>query len=297
MEIRQLRSLVTLAEMEFSVSRTAAHLHLVQPAVSQHLRRLEAELGGPLVRRQGKRLIGFTELGEQVVAHARAILTEFANIGSLAKGQPTTGVLRIAVSASVPRPFLSAALHRFHTQYPGIQVQIDTGTLAQLWEKLRQDRADLALYSGSPASEFASLPGYRWRYGLIAAHGHPILAQQPLTLERLWEHPLVTYLDGALGRSRFSDAFAREGLRPQLSLAAPDAETIKHYVRQARGIGILASLAYDPALDGDLALRDLSHLFAWETLRIAYAKDRHLRDFQRDCIRCFQEQSPNWSEP
>ncbi len=292
MEIRQLRSLVTLAEMEFSVSRTAARLHLVQPAVSQHLRRLEEELGGRLIHRQGKRLIGFTELGEQVVAHARIILTELANIHSL-RGQPTIGILRIAVSASVPRPFLSAALRAFRARYPGIQVQIDTGTLAQLWERVRRDQADLALYNGPPVSDLANLPSCRWHYGLIAPQGHPALAQQPLTLEWLCEQPLATYLDGALGRSRFSDAFAREGLRPQVVLAAPDAETIKSYVRQTRGIGILANIAYDPESDGDLLFRDLSHLFSWETLRIAYAKDRYLRDFQRDCIHYLQEQSPN----
>ncbi|MDQ7076139.1 MAG: LysR family transcriptional regulator [Gammaproteobacteria bacterium] len=47
MELRQLRSLITLVDQGFNVSRTAEQLHLVQPAVSQHLKQLENELGTP----------------------------------------------------------------------------------------------------------------------------------------------------------------------------------------------------------------------------------------------------------
>jgi len=80
MELRQLRSLVALVESDFSVSRAAARLHLVQPAVSQHLKRLEQELGTRLIQRRGKRLLGLTEAGERVLGHARAALADTASI-------------------------------------------------------------------------------------------------------------------------------------------------------------------------------------------------------------------------
>ncbi|MCG8039539.1 MAG: LysR family transcriptional regulator, partial [Candidatus Thiodiazotropha taylori] len=56
MELRQLNSLVALAENGFSVTQAARQLNLVQPAVSQHLRLLEEELGTRLFMRNGKRL-------------------------------------------------------------------------------------------------------------------------------------------------------------------------------------------------------------------------------------------------
>ncbi|MEJ2395178.1 MAG: LysR family transcriptional regulator [Candidatus Thiodiazotropha sp.] len=66
MEFRQLNSLLALVESDYSVSRAALRLHLVQPAVSQHLKQLEEELGVGLFRRNGKRLTGLTEAGEQL---------------------------------------------------------------------------------------------------------------------------------------------------------------------------------------------------------------------------------------
>ena len=57
------------------------------------------------------------------------------------------------------------------------------------------------------------------------------------------------------------------------------------------GIGIIADLAYVPATDGDLGMRDLSHLFPWEVTRIAYARDKFLRRFQKAFIDLFQQET------
>lgn len=71
MELRQLRSLIALIDGGLSVTRAARTLHLVQPAVSQHLRQLEEELGTPLFLRRGKRLVGLTGAGEEVARWRR----------------------------------------------------------------------------------------------------------------------------------------------------------------------------------------------------------------------------------
>src|ERR1700760_299014 len=84
MELRQLRYLVALAE-ELNFTRAAAREHVAQPALSQQIRRLEAELGIPLVERTTRRgaltggggvRVALTEAGEIVVAGARRGLAE-----------------------------------------------------------------------------------------------------------------------------------------------------------------------------------------------------------------------------
>ena len=62
MEIRQLQSLIKLIDCNFSVSRAAEEMFLVQSAVSQHLKKLEDELEADLFIRKGKRLVGLTEV-------------------------------------------------------------------------------------------------------------------------------------------------------------------------------------------------------------------------------------------
>jgi DNA-binding transcriptional LysR family regulator len=73
LDIAPLRSVVAVADCG-GFHRAAAALHLTQSAVSQHLRKVEAVVGGPVVERSGRGMV-FTELGQRVLRHARAILT------------------------------------------------------------------------------------------------------------------------------------------------------------------------------------------------------------------------------
>ncbi len=64
-------------------------------------------------------------------------------------------------------------------------------------------------------------------------------------------------------------------------------DVIKTYVREGLGIGIIARLAYQPERDDDLGMKDLGHLFPWETTKIAYARGKYLRRFQQEFVDIF----------
>src|SRR5215471_12580366 len=74
MDLRQLRYLVALAD-ERHFTRAAAREQVAQPALSQQIRRLEAEVGIPLVHRTTRR-VELTEAGENLVVRARRALAE-----------------------------------------------------------------------------------------------------------------------------------------------------------------------------------------------------------------------------
>jgi LysR family cys regulon transcriptional activator len=295
MELRQLRSLVALAECDFNVTRAAARLHLVQPAVSQHLRQLEDELGARLIHRRGRRLMGLTDIGERVLVHARSTLAGAADILAIGRDQRggDSGTLRIATTHTQARYVLPAILRAFRAAHPSVEVEIHQGTPRDLPEMLRRDQADLAVCTEAIGNQpdLEALPCYRWNRCLVAPAGHPMLEARPITLELLACHPLVTYVAGFTGRTRFSHAFAREGLAPRIVISAADADVIKTYVREGLGIGIIADLAYDRDVDGDLGVRALTHLFPAETTRIARRHDKYLRGFHRDFVELFQRQS------
>lgn len=295
MELRQLRSLVALVEADFNVSRTAANLHLVQPAVSQHLKKLEVELGTRLIHREGKRMVGLTEVGEQVLRHARSALADTANILAIGRDHTAddTGVLRIATTHTQARYVLPPAVRCFRKAYPDVEIQIHQNTPRDLVEMVLRDVVDLAICTEilGKHPELNATPCYRWNRCLIAPRDHPVLEARPITLDLLCEHPLITYVSGFSGHGHFSDSFAREGLRPRVVLSAADTDVIKTYVREGLGIGIVADLAYDREEDSDLGARDISHLFPWEVTRIAHARDKYLRRFQRAFVDLFQIES------
>jgi LysR family cys regulon transcriptional activator len=295
MNVRQLRSLVTLVDMDFSVSRTAERLHLVQSAVSQHIKQIEEEIGAHVFVRQGNRLTGLTEVGEQVVHYARKTLVDAANILAVGRDHiaEDTGVLRIGTTHTQACYVLPPVIRRFTSVYPAVELQIHQGTPNQLVDMALRDAVDLAICTEALGehAELRAIPCYRWNRCLIALPSHLVLAQPSLTLEVLCAYPIITYVFGFTGRGHFSDTFAKAGLRPRVVLSAADTDVIKTYVREGLGIGIIACLAYEPSKDGDLGVRDLSHLFPWEVTKIAFRRDKYLRRFQQSFIEIFQAET------
>lgn len=292
MELRQLRSLVVISETGFNVTQAAEQLHLVQSAVSQHLSRLEEELGVVLFYRQGKRLTGITATGEQVLRYARKTLTDTENILAIGKdfSEETQGTLRLGTTHAQACYALPPILRKFRTVYPDVTVQIHQGSPKQLVEMAMNHDVDLSIcteaLADSPALE--ALNCYRWNRSLIAPQDHPILQQHPLSLETLCEYPIITYVSGFTGGSHFQKSFARLGLKPKVVLSAADTDVIKTYVREGFGIGIIVSFAYSENNDSDLAVIDLSRLFPWEVTRIAYNRDKYLRSYESHFIKLFQ---------
>jgi len=292
MELRQLRSLVTLVDCGFSVSQTAERLHLVQPAVSQHLKQIEEELGVRLFQRHGKRLLGLNEAGERVLAFARDALGALGNISALGRdhSQDDSGVLRIGATHTQARYVLPPVIRQFAAEYPAVALELHQGTPAQLIDMVVRDAVDLAVCTEGLGEHLAltAVPCYRWNRCLIAPAGHPVLEQEPLTLGVLCGYPIITYVFGFTGRGNLSNAFAAQGLVPRVVLGAADTDVIKTYVREGLGIGIIAAMAYQPSADTDLVRLDLSDLFPWEVTKIAYRRDKYLRTFQRRFIAVFR---------
>lgn len=122
---------------------------------------------------------------------------------------------------------------------------------------------------------------------MIAPHGHPILAGNPLTLEAIARHPIITYDFAFTGRSEINKAFLARGLKPNVTLMAIDSDVIKTYVGLGLGIGIIASMAYDAKQDTALGAADASHLFASSTTRIGVRRNAYLRGYTYAFIELF----------
>ncbi len=288
MELRQLTSLVALEESGFNVTLAAKKLFLVQSAVSQHLAQLEQELGTQLFMRRGKRLIGLTAAGEEVLSYARQALAIRENILDVGREhvEEASGVLRIGTTHTQACYVLPAVIRAFRKLFPRVNLQINQGTPQQLVELVVTDRVDFSICTEElgEQSTLTAIPCYRWNRSLIALKEHPVLSEKPLSLERICNYPLITYTFGFTGANHMQTTFARAGLQPNVVLTASDTDVIKTYVREGMGVGLIASMAYSPELDPDLEARDLSQMLPWETTWVAYHKDKYLRRYQKKFI-------------
>ena len=291
MEIRQLQSLIKLIDCNFSVTRAADEMFLVQSAVSQHLKKLEDELEADLFIRKGKRLIGLTEIGDLVASHARMTLASINSIHAIGKDyiNQADGILRIGTTHTQARYVLPPVIKAFNQAYPQVEVQIHQGTPKQLVQWAANEELDFSICTEALAesSKLTNIPCYKWNRSLITLADHPLQQLEELTLEDLCQYPLITYVYGFTGRGSFSETFREAGLTPHVVLSAADTDIIRTYVLEEMGIGIIASMALDEADNGITRNRDVSHLFAWEITRIAYLNDKYLRNYEQTFIDLF----------
>jgi LysR family nitrogen assimilation transcriptional regulator len=150
MDLRQLRYFTAIVE-QGSFSKAATKLRVAQPALSQHLRHMEDELGVPLLHR-GTRGVIPTEAGERLLARARAILAEFAELRDSVRGQmaPPGGEVRIGLPGTVSEQFSVPLIEAARERFPAVRIRIAEAMSGFVLEWLRRGEVDLAvIYSTS----------------------------------------------------------------------------------------------------------------------------------------------------
>lgn len=287
MNLSQIELLRILYENGFNLSKAADSMHIVQSAVSRQLQLFEEELGSPLLTRRGKKLTGLTALGQRVLEQTLTIQQAKKNIQSLASEYRNgdTGILHVATTHAQAKYFLPRPIQRFRSKYPGVKVYIVQSSPEHLIDFLHTDQADLAICTEKVAEDETLVikPCYEWNHAVVVPKQHP-LASGELTLERLASFPILTYSFGFTGRSNIEKAFEDPNLQLDVVLAAADTDVIKTYVRLGLGVGLIASMAYDPMADNDLIARNLSGLIPSSVTKIAYLRHNYLPAYSRHFI-------------
>ena len=295
MKLQQLRCLTEVARRHLNVSEAAEALHTSQPGVSKQIRALEDELGVQVFVRHGKRLVSVTEPGKAVIAIAERILSEAQNLRRAGEeyANDQLGTLTIAATHTQARYALPKAVAAFKRRYPKVELLLHQGNPTQICEQVVAGEADMGVATEmiSLYPELVSLPVYQWNRVVVVPPKHPLL-KAALTLERLAEHPIVTYDFAFANRSLVQKAFETRGLKPHVVLSAQDSDVIKTYVELGLGVGILAKMAFDPKRDLHLRAIDASHLFESSTTRLGIKRGAYLRRYAYEFIELFAPQLP-----
>lgn len=294
MKLQQLQCVREVARRGYSVSAAAEALYATQPGVSNQIHQLEQELGIPIFERHGKRLTGLTPAGSAILEMIKRILREVENIKQVSADATDAhrGVLSIATTHTQARYALPPAIKAFRHRYPDVRLRMFQGTPHQIAEMAAAGTVDLAIATEAIElfEDLAMLPCYDWNRSVIVPPNHPLLTCHPLTLEAVAKYPLITYVFGFTGRSKLDKAFASRELTPNVVLTATDADVIKTYIHLDLGIGIIASMAFDPEKDAPLKAIDASHLFEPSTTHIGIRRSTYLREYIYTFIELFTPQ-------
>jgi LysR family cys regulon transcriptional activator len=283
MNFQQLRIVRETVRHNFNLTEVANALFTAQSGVSKHIKDLEDELGVELFVRRGKRLLGLTEPGLELLPIVERILLDTHNIKRLAEQftQRDKGQLAVATTHTQARYALPPVVTRFKQTFPKVHLELQQCGPKEIVTLLRNGEADIGIATEALGDEedLVSFPYYQWQHALIVPDGHPLARTRPVTLEALADYPIITYHEGYTGRARIDAAFARAGLTPDIVMSALDADVIKSYVELGLGVGIIAAMAFHPARDAGLTLVEAQGLFDVNTTRIALRRGHYLRGF------------------
>ena len=145
MDIRQLRYFVAIVE-HGSFSRAANFLHVAQPALSLHVRNMEADLGTALLFRT-PRGVEPTEAGLILMRHARIILDQFTIAEEEIRGHQNdpAGEVRLGVPGTIGQILAVPLITAVHMRYPKIKLRIAEAMSGFILEWMREERIDLAV--------------------------------------------------------------------------------------------------------------------------------------------------------
>jgi DNA-binding transcriptional LysR family regulator len=251
MDLRQLECFVAVARHR-SFTRAADDLYLTQSAVSQQVRRLEAQVGLDLLRRTGHG-VELTAAGAELLPRAEAILADVARARA-AMDELASGVARGAVRVAATTgdaPGLPRALAGFHGAHPGVRVALRHGTADAVVDLVRRGTADLgvaALADGAATTGVEAAPLRAEPLVALLPEGDALAGAEAVGLWALRERPFILGEPGTALREVVAAACEAAGFGPVPLFEVGDPASVRVLVAAGLGVALVpASWTAEPA--------------------------------------------------
>ena len=196
MEMHQIRYALAAART-LNFTRAAGECNVSQPALTKAIKGLEAELGGALFHREGKRML-LSDFGRSLLPHLNNILEEAQVAKSLAENFRLliSVPIRIGIMSTVGHVRFSRFLAQFQKEHQGVEVAVSESDLADLKEKLDAGDLDVAVLNPMEGlgERFHARELYTERYIVILPPEHRLARQNVVQLSDLSGEPYVDRL-------------------------------------------------------------------------------------------------------
>lgn len=247
-DIRRLALLVEVVE-QGSIT-AAAELMLYTPsAVSQQLRKLEQEVGQPLLNRRSRGVVP-TEAGQVLAGHARKIVgqmkaaqADLEQIAGLKRGS-----LAVGTFPTLAGSFLPLVIRAFKKRYPAIGLSLRSARFDELVSDLQSGRTGLCLLWDYPWNRFHDdtirlTEVFQESTVLLVSRNHPLADREAIRMEELrkesWivraeAHPVVEVLQRSAHAAGFD---------PTIGFLANDYQEAQAMVSVGMGVAMVPKTA------------------------------------------------------
>lgn len=289
MKLYPLKCLQEIVDNGLSVSRAARKLNTSPSGISKQIKLLEEKLGLKLLHRKSTRITGLSDAGLAALPIIRRVLKDTERVRRISDevtGQ-SHGQLTIASTHNHARYALVPAIKCFVQAYPGVELQIRSGTPAQISQWVVSGDADIGIGTALTGLDTAlvKIPCYELRHCVVVPRLHPLLRSKKITLDEIANYPLIiNYPESRVGRL-VEEAFSAKGINFRVAIRAMDSSVMKKYVEEGLGVAILPEVTVSHKADNLLKSIPASHLFKPGTTCIIMTREQTLPEYGMSFVR------------
>lgn len=249
MDLRALRYFVEVVRAN-SFTRAAETVHVTQPTISKMVKQLEDELGGPLLLREG-RGVQLTDAGQvvyerglQLLAQAKLLRQEVAEVDGIARGELSVGIMPTAGH------YMAPVIALFQQRYPGVTLHVqESGARAQR-QLVHEGKLDMALgLFNAPDAQLQTYTITHQKTRVVMAKSRVTNEHAPVQWRDLAALPFLLYTNDFALHEAVLERCAEVGFTPQVRLQSRYWDFIGDLVAADIGVAVMFEhviAKYDP---------------------------------------------------
>ncbi|MGN0804886.1 MAG: LysR family transcriptional regulator [Candidatus Coproplasma sp.] len=276
-----------------SLTKAAEELFISQPAVSQAIKQLENQLGAPLFNRTHRGMELSLQGGKLIfkqVEEALQLLDDAEHkIGEL---QTTaTGTIRIAATDAIFSHLLADKIVKYNTKFPGVKIDLITGTTPETLEQLKDNKCDVAFVNMPVEDKDVNLTGTVAHLTdvFVAGKKYEKLKDTEIKLADLQEFPLLMIESNTIARKSLSLYTQTLGLQLHPDIEVENWDLMIKFAINGMGIGCVPKEYAQPYIDsGELFVVNVTPCLPVRGVGMALPKNVSLQYALKEFIAMFK---------
>lgn len=277
MDVALLETFTAIVE-EGSFSAAGRKLFRTQPAISLALKRLETELGEPLVDRSSKQL-ALTAAGRIVFKYAqrfdgldRELRNALVEVRDKQSGRLTIGASESTVL------YLMGHIERYRQLFSGVKVEIRRSLSSRIPEAILTGSLDLGAISYTPVGlALSALEIYTDSLTFIVAPEHRFADRSEVSIRDLGMETFIAHSVGSPYRAAVIDIFQKHQVPLNMEVEMPTTETIRKFVQRNMGVAFLPKMCVEQEIrTGVLTEVSVREIQIERKIRLVYPANRQI---------------------
>ncbi|KRR07738.1 LysR family transcriptional regulator [Bradyrhizobium jicamae] len=236
LDLELLRSFVSVVDAG-GFTRAGERVHRTQSTVSQQIKRLEDDVGQPLLNRNGKDVTP-TEAGERLLSYARRLLSLAEEARDVVARPESEGAVRLGIPEDFAAYRLAKLLATFARSRPGLRLDVRADQSTYLKRDIERGDLDLALLKRDAGGNGA-IAVWPEKVHWVTSKTHPVDINSGSV-------PLIGFPSGCLYRSRAIHALESTGRSWHMAYTSSGLAGIQAAVAAGLGLSILSDIAIQP---------------------------------------------------